>query len=259
MLSNVFVGVMASIAVTAFTVAQDMALKSLPILRRAWIFKGHRLFSVCYADAHAIVVNPNGTLNPNIPIRYIKPPLQGMPLMPSLFTISRPVPNSEVRAFKHVVKGFPEIDWDFVADTVAIPPKAAFLAFGSELSNIRTDEVMVALGFPSVRNQSQHSDLAYSRLVAAFQQAAPGFEYGVIASAKIGGSLGIACWGLGEIGTAGAACFLSYQHSELASAMNREFDSNFLALLKFPTGLENDGQLVRLYRPSDIHSFPPSL
>jgi hypothetical protein len=127
------------------------------------------------------------------------------------------------------------------------------VAFGSEFSNYCTDSVMVALGFPSILVNS--AGTAYEILRLAALANPTGFEYGVIAVTNVNGRLAIACWGLGENGTAGAAHFMANRGRQLRRALDNDLDTDFLALLKFPIGQETNGQLVRVYRPNNIHTF----
>lgn len=256
--SNLLVGVLATFVVSGFTLVHDMVTKSFPVLRRAWLFKGNRRLNVAYADAMPVAVIQNGQLAAGVVVNFIKPPSPTISQWPARFSISRPVPGSEVRAFKYIVKGFPEIDFDFVTDAEAMRSEIPVVAFGSECSNYCTNQIMMALGFPSIWAAGT-GQIAYNVLATAALAATPGFEYGVIAVTNANRRLAIACWGLGETGTAGAAWFLANRNGELSKELEGDFDADFVALLKFPVGQDNNGQLVKVYGPNEMGAFASHL
>ena len=247
MASNLFVGVWAAVLVWGFTITHDFFTESVPILRRARLFKGNCRLNVAYADAVAIAMDPSQNQIRNVRVCYTKPPSSSLPPLPAVFTIPRPVPDSELRAFKYLVKGFPEIDFDFVTDTVALGSEIPIFALGSGGSNYCTKYIMESVGITS----------SYQRLKDAPKPA--GFDYGVITRTTHNQRLAIACWGLGGTGTAGAAWFLAKRYHDLANAMNGDFDTDFVALLKFRFGQETSGQLVRIYRSHEISTFATNL
>lgn len=272
MVSNLVEALWAAALVWGFTVVRDLYDESIPVLRRAWIFKGCRQINVVHADAVGCVVGIDQTGIPRVNLTNVPVPVNGVQYRlaawcekpPSLvprpvggsFIIPRPVPDCEVRAFKYLVKGFPEMDFDFVSDTDAVKSDIPVLALGSGGSNYCTDQIMMAIGFAGTGSGRPS---AYDILNAAPKSTGASFDYGVIARTTSNGRLGIACWGLHTTGTAGAAWFLANRFKDIRKALEWDYDSDFVAVLKFPQGQETQGQLVHVYRRDEVSNFTVGL
>lgn len=209
----------------------------------AWQFK--QVFGPGVSqEGFALIYAELALRSPSAQHPYVKP--GGNPSFG--FSMSHPVPISEVRAANYVsaaigaiVRKSPVLRSDVETQAVL---DLDFVAFGGPESNLKTNDCQTNAG--NTLAQFQQATNKFERLpggapIATFQA---GFDYALILKVRpsqFPRRVWLVCAGLGEWGTSGAAWFLANKWNELRA---RARSGTFAAVIRVRPGQDQSAEIV---------------
>jgi hypothetical protein len=192
---------------------------------------------------------------------YIKPPrLMGPMPLQGRYSIEHPVSECEVRAATHIARLFGQVkapEIRLISDITAIGGnEGSFISLGGPGSNYKTADILACDS--NIFIQMQHAGFTLASGVPLPYNSTIEYDHGFILRVRSPFSQShslIACAGLGEWGTSGAAWYLAKRWETLMKygdswrtgwGFLRQPD--FLAIIKVTRGQDDSAKLVAYYR-----------